>query len=91
MSPTLNRRAVQRFEGNDAIEIRNGITFDFYTGLPHMCMYVFILFISYNDIYLCQTSIGMDSWHMCAGIEQSTNHISLKIWSIASTLSNAGN
>ena len=27
---------VQHFKGNDVIEIHNGITFDFYTGLPHM-------------------------------------------------------
>ena len=37
MSPALNgSSAIRRFEGSDAIEIRNGITFDFYTGLPHM-------------------------------------------------------
>ena len=37
MSPTLNRKsAKQRFEGSDSIEIHNGITFNFYTGLPHM-------------------------------------------------------
>ena len=28
--------AIRRFERSDAIEIRDGITFDFYTGLPHM-------------------------------------------------------
>ena len=28
--------AIWYFEGSDAIEIRNGITFDFYAGLPHM-------------------------------------------------------
>ena len=37
MSPALNgSSAIWRFEGSDAIEIRNGITFDFYTGLPHI-------------------------------------------------------
>ena len=37
MSPGLNgSSAIRRFEHNDAIEIRDGITFDFYTGLPHM-------------------------------------------------------
>ena len=37
MSPARNgSSAVRRFEGSDAIEIRDGITFDFYTGLPHM-------------------------------------------------------
>ena len=36
-SPALNgSSAVRRFEDNDAIEIRDGITFDFYTGLPHI-------------------------------------------------------
>ena len=37
MSPALNgSSAIRRFEGSDAIEIHNGITFDFYTGLPHI-------------------------------------------------------
>ena len=37
MSPALNRSsAIRRFEGSNAIEIRDGITFDFYMGLPHM-------------------------------------------------------
>ena len=37
MSSALNRSsAIWRFEGSNAIEIRDGITFDFYTGLPHM-------------------------------------------------------
>ena len=37
MSPALNgSSAIRRFERGDAIEIRDGITFDFYTGLPHV-------------------------------------------------------
>ena len=41
MSPAPRRSsAIRRFERSDAIEIRDGITFDFYTGLPH------VLFIS---------------------------------------------
>ena len=37
MSPALNgRSAIRCFEGSDVIEIRNGISFDFYTGLPHV-------------------------------------------------------
>ena len=37
MSPTLNESsAIQRFECSDAIEIRDGILFDFYTGLPQL-------------------------------------------------------
>ena len=34
MSPALNRSsAIWRFEGNEAIKIRDGITFDFYTSV----------------------------------------------------------
>ena len=37
MSPTFNgRSALERFERSYAIEIRNGIMFDFYPGLPHI-------------------------------------------------------
>ena len=37
MSPTLNGSSeIQCFECSDAIEIRNGILLDFYTGLPHV-------------------------------------------------------
>ena len=37
MSSTLNESsAIWRFEGTDTIEICNGITFNFYTGLPHI-------------------------------------------------------
>ena len=37
LSPTLNGSLeIQRFECSDAIEIRDGIMFDFYAGLPHI-------------------------------------------------------
>ena len=37
MSPALNgSSAIRCFEHSDVIEIRNGITFDLYTGLPHI-------------------------------------------------------
>ena len=37
MSPTLSRSlALQCVTLGDALEIRNGITFDFYSGLPHI-------------------------------------------------------
>ena len=40
MSPALNgSSAIRCFEGSDAIEMRDGITFDFYTGLPHILWY----------------------------------------------------
>ena len=37
MSPALNgSSAIRCFKGSDVIEIRDRITFDFYTGLPHI-------------------------------------------------------
>ena len=40
MSHALNGSSVIRhFEGSNAIEIRDGITFDFNTGLPHMLVH----------------------------------------------------
>ena len=36
MSPAFNgSSAIRHFKHSNAIKIRNGITFDFYTGLPH--------------------------------------------------------
>ena len=37
MSPALNGSS---FECSDAIEIRDGIIFDFYTGLPHVFFFL---------------------------------------------------
>ena len=36
MNPSHKSSANRRFERGDAIKILDGITFDFYTGLPHM-------------------------------------------------------
>ena len=37
MSPAFNSSPVlQHLERGNAVEIRNGITFDFYLGLPHL-------------------------------------------------------
>ena len=37
LSPALNGSLdIQHFKRSNAIEIRDGITFDFYTGLPHI-------------------------------------------------------
>ena len=37
MSPALNgSTALQHFERGNAVEIHNGIMFNFYPGLPHM-------------------------------------------------------
>ena len=39
MSSALNESsAIRHFEGSDVIKIRNEITFDFYTGMPHITM-----------------------------------------------------
>ena len=47
MSPALNRSsAMQRFKGSNAIEICDGITFDFYTGLPHIDIHATMMPIS---------------------------------------------
>ena len=41
MSPALNRSsAIRYFEGSDVIEICDGITFDFYTGLQQMMNHI---------------------------------------------------
>ena len=43
MSPALKgSSAIRRFECGDAIKIRNGIAFDFYTGLAHIHTYMYI-------------------------------------------------
>ena len=37
MSPALNgSSAIRHFKGSNAIEMCDGITFNFYTGLPHL-------------------------------------------------------
>ena len=41
MSRTLNgSTALQRFEHGNTVEIRDGIMFDFYLGLPHVIIVV---------------------------------------------------
>ena len=47
MSLTLNGSSViWHFEGSDAIEIHEGITFGFYMGLPHMWLDIQITKVS---------------------------------------------
>ena len=49
MSPALNRSsAIWHFEGSDAIEICDGITFNFYTGLSHMFRVTFCTLVHEN-------------------------------------------
>ena len=57
MSPTRNgSSAIRRFEGSDAIEIRDGITFDFYTELPHMYADSVMNYVMDGTISLCVSS-----------------------------------
>ena len=43
-STTFNRSsAIHPFKYSDAIEIRNGIIFDFYTGLSHICSHTCLI------------------------------------------------
>ena len=52
MSPALNRSsALEHFEHSNASEIRNGIMFDFYPGLPHMHTYVHTYIHTYMHTY----------------------------------------
>ena len=70
MSPALNgSSAIQCFEGSDAIEIRNGITFDFYTELPHMYMYMCCLLLSNKYKGLSRLHCKYIHWR-----------VSLKLW-----------
>ena len=47
MTPALNgSSAIRHFKGSDAIETRIGVTFDFYTGLPHMLLLLVLIVIS---------------------------------------------
>ena len=56
MNPALNgSSALERFERGNAIEICNGIMFDFYPGLAHM--YVCILGVRICSVCLACTSM----------------------------------
>ena len=51
MSPALNGSfALQRFECGNTVELRNGIMFDFYPGLPHICGSPYVLAILSSSI-----------------------------------------
>ena len=51
MSHALNgSSAIRRLKHSKAIEIRDGITFDYYTGLPHMCS---VLFLPVYSLFKC--------------------------------------
>ena len=58
MSPALRgSSAIWHFEGNDAIEIRDKITFDFYTGLSQM----YVTFLAAGALQV----LGTCCYHHC--------------------------
>ena len=62
MSPALNgSSAIRHFEGSNVIEICDGITFDFYTGLPH----VTILHFTCAGERVCMNELP---WSMSLGL-----------------------
>ena len=62
MSPALNESFVpQCFERGNAVELRNGIMFDFYSGLPHM-LYRKCLLESPNRLLLPVQYNYIDCW-----------------------------
>ena len=65
LSPALNGSSeIQRFERSDAIEIRDRIIFDFYTGLPHMCKCA-NSFRKSAYMYRCMvTHLTFRKWHI---------------------------
>ena len=53
MSSALNGRSVlQHFKHSNAVEVRNGIMFDFYPGLPHNCIETTNFFYGKFDKFL---------------------------------------
>ena len=64
MSPTLSRSsAIRHFKHSNAIEICDGIPFDFYTGLPHVWFHILWLHQNMVDLYWLvhsTTSLGTD-------------------------------
>ena len=59
MSSALKSSAIQRFKGSNAIKIHDGITFDFYTGLPHKYLSIYLIVPTFkppNDFVLNQDS-----------------------------------
>ena len=69
MSPVLNGSSMlEHFEHSDATEIRNGIMFDFYTGLPHIYhiinsqVWSFLILILISDVYALIHGKYLQSW-----------------------------
>ena len=53
MSPALNgSSAIRHFKHSNVIEIRDRITFDFYMGLPQLCLRLRAQWVTLHDIYV---------------------------------------
>ena len=56
MNPALNRSsAIRHFKHSDVIEIRDGIIFDFYMGLPHLNFYTGLPHLSITIVQIVQS------------------------------------
>ena len=65
MSPALSgSSALQRVKLGDALEIRDGIIFDFYPGLPH------IMYIAYLELWYMLSSTCTSFVLMSPGLSQ---------------------
>ena len=65
MNPTCNGTSeIQHFERTDAIEIRDGIVFVFYPGLPH----IYMLDIAYYFVYHTPISALGSSTYKCTHV-----------------------
>ena len=71
MSPTLSRSsALQRVKLGDALEIRDGIIFNFYPGLPHVlcvCFYVGVCECVHVLVGECVHVCVSECVHVCVG------------------------
>ena len=43
----IGSSAIRCFKDNNAIKIHDRMTFDFYTGLPHVCITVYVKFFEF--------------------------------------------
>ena len=77
MTPALNgSSAIQRFEGSNAIEIRDKITFNFYTGLPHMFM-VQVITMQPMIVYISSSYVAKElSLEVNGTVDKAVNNFS---------------
>ena len=64
MSPTPNGSSVLRFKHSCALEIRNGIMFDFYPGLPHVNLIIAQLALCDSHVNLIIAQLALWDSHV---------------------------